>query len=229
MSLADLRILLDDRLRETAGHCTTPQKDGSITEALKRYSLDFPADAVDTITGDGVTYTFPLPAGFEEGFSTITAIEYPLGQQVPAYLDPDTYSTYRNPTTGDLMLRLYSLTLAVGEQAGICYTGRHTVTETEDTVPASQQELVAWLAAAICCRQLAAYYAQTMEPMMGADAAYWGARAQYYLTLAEKFEQVYSNEGTMTGESLMAASVHRDLDVTLEYGLPRFYHPSRYR
>ena len=227
--LADLRILLQDRLRDTAGKCTQPQQDGAITEALKRFSLDYPSDAVDTITGDGVSYTFPLPAGFEAGFSSLTAIEYPLGQQVPVYLDTDDYGTYRDPATGDVMIRLYSLTLATGEQAGVSYTGRHTVTETEDTVPVAQQELVAWLAAAICCRQLAAYYAQTMEPMMGADAAYWGARAQYYLTLAEKFEQAYSNEGVMAEGSLMAANVNRDLDVTLDYGLPRFYHPSRYR
>lgn len=227
--LADLRIMLDDRLRDTAGKCTTPQKDAAIAEALKRYSLDYPADAVAVITGDGVSYTFPLPTGFEEGFSTITAIEYPLAHQVPVYLEPDAYGMYRDPTTGDLMLRLYNLTLAVGEQAGVSYSGRHTVTEDEDTVPATQQELVAWLAAAICCRQLAAYYAQTMEPMMGADAAFWGARAQYYLTLAEKFEQAYVNEGVMAEESLTAANVNRDLDVVFEYGLSRFYHPNRYR
>lgn len=225
MSLADLRILLDDRLRDTAGKCTTPQKDAAIAEALKRYSLDYPAEAVTTLIGDGFGYTFPLPASFVAGFSTVLAVEYPVGQQVPVYLDEDDYGLYGIPP----QLRFYSLVLSVGETAIVTYSALHTVTESTDTVPPAQQEWVAWLAAAICCRQLAAYYAQTMEPMMGADAAYWGARAQYYLTLAEKFEQAYTNQGTMTEESLTAANVNRDMDVTLEYGLPRFYHPSRNR
>jgi hypothetical protein len=225
MALADLRIMLDDRLRDTAGKCTTPQKDAAIAEALKRYSLDYPAEAVAPIVGDGTAYTFALPTTFMAGWSSILAVEYPTGQQIPVYLDEDDYGLYGNPP----QLRFYSLILADGETALVTYSALHTVTDDADTVPIGQQELVAWLAAAICCRQLAAYYAQTMEPMMGADAAYWGARAQYYLTLAEKFEQAYTNEGTMTEESLTAANVNRDMDVSLEYGLPRFYHPSRNR
>ena len=222
--LADLRIMLDDRLRDTAGKCTTPQKDAAIAEALKRYSLDYPAEAVAPIVGDGTAFTFALPSTFVAG-STILSVEYPTGYQVPVYLDEDDYGLYGSPP----QLRFYSLIIPAGESAFVRYSAMHQVTDAVDTVPVGQQEWVAWLAASICCRQLAAYYAQTMEPMMGADAAYWGARAQYYLTLAERFEQAYTNQGTMTEESLTAASVNRDADVTLEYGLPRFYHPSRNR
>jgi|SRR5262245_11956394 len=226
MSLPELRVMLADRLRDTAGIITPAERDAAIAEAVKRYSADYPAPAITMIVGDGVTYTFTLPPTFEAGAS-ITDIEYPFGQQVPSYLTSDQYQLYRDPSTtpATVKLRLY-FTLGVGEQAGVNYTARHVVTDTVDTIPPLHQEWVAWLAAAICCRQLAAYYAQTSESTLGADAAYFRSRSAEYLALSKVYEQTYVNEGVMVEGALLAASINGDLDVTLEGGFPRFYHPN---
>jgi hypothetical protein len=225
MSLAQLRVMLDDRLRDTAGICTTPQKDAALTEAVKRYSLDYPSVAAAQFVGDGVGYTFPLAAPFTPGFSQMIAVEYPVGQQVPAFLEPETYVVVGSD------LRFLTLILPAGEIAKASFTALHTLSETTDTVPVMHQEWVAWLAAAICCRQLASYYAQTSESTLGADAAYFRSRSAEYLALSKTYELTYVNQGVMSADevSVRAASVAEDLDITLEGGFPRFYHSGRSR
>jgi hypothetical protein len=225
MALATLRVMLDDRIRDTAGILTTPQKDAALTEATKRYSMDYPTTAVAPLVGDGVTFSFPLAAPFSAGFSQMIAVEYPTGQQVPVFLEPESYIVVGST------VRLLTMILPLGDTANATYTALHTLSEAEDSIPAHHEEWVAWLAAAICCRQLAAYYAQTSESTLGADAAYFRSRSAEYLALAKSYELTYVNQGVMSASeiSVRAASVAEDLDVTLERGFPRFYHSSRTR
>lgn len=229
MSLDTLRLMLEDRLRDTVPKIAHWQRDAAIVEALKRYSLDYPAEAVATITGNGAAFSFPLPSDFDPALSQIVRVEYPVGRQTPTYLDADDYGCYTDPTTGAKQIRFYSLILPAGAPAVLTYTVAHVVDEDSTTVPTLHEEWVAWLAAAVCYRELAAYYAQTSESTLGADGAYFRERTTLYLSLAKQAEEVYRNEGMMSEESIRAASIAQDVDVSLEGGLPRFYHPNRWR
>jgi hypothetical protein len=228
--LADYRAIVDDKLRDTADKVTAAQRHAAIAEAVKDYSRWRPRVALSTITGDGSAYTFALPVGFEDGWSTIRAVEYPVTEQAPVYLEAGAYMLYRQ-VAGTLVLRLSELVLTAGEQAYLSYTARHTVNTTTDTIAEGDREIVAGKAAAICLRELAAYYAQTSEPTLGADAVNYRSKSQEYLALAAALETAYELALGIAKESeTQAASAIGDLDVEFqEIGGPRFFHGNRWR
>ena len=80
------------------------------------------------------------------------------------------------------------------------------------------------LAAAGCATQLAALYAQTSDPTLGADTVNYRTKSQDYLALAKVLEGAY-REAVGATDGVAAASVSADLDVDLSNngGVP-FYH-----
>src|SRR5262245_59297072 len=127
MALSDIRTLVEERVRETAGLITPPQMERAIQAAVKAYSRVRERVRVQTITGNGVAVTFALATDFEEGLSRILDIEQPVDKQIPEYLDASDYRLYRDPTTGVLKLRFLTMTLGNTIKAYVTYTVRHTV------------------------------------------------------------------------------------------------------
>jgi hypothetical protein len=64
---------------------------------------DHPLQVVIDIPGNG-TSDLPLPAGYEDGFSYITQVEYPGGQVPAECLEDFEWQMYRAPT--ELVVRL---------------------------------------------------------------------------------------------------------------------------
>jgi len=231
MAYSDYRQLTNAKLRDTAGHISPTDVDLLIQEALKIYSGLRPRLRVQTLTGNGVAVTFALAADFEEGVSTIPAIEYPVGRPDPEYLDTEDWELYRDPITGVLKIRLLNFVLGNAVTAYVAYSARHVLTEGTgalDTVPAVDREAICDLAASLGYEQLAAYYAQELEPSLGADLTRGQDRARIYLDLAARRRRAW--EGAMgLSRGVVAASILGDLDVDPSYGGPRFFHGNRIR
>jgi hypothetical protein len=225
--------LLDEKLRETASIVSAETRDRALTEALKAYSRVRPRRAVQKITGTGSAFTFDLASDFEEGLSSIEAIEYPVGEQKPVYLDADEYMLYRDQASGVLKLRLVREIIPAATDAYVNYTARHVVTDitpVKDTVPETDKEAVSTLAAALCLRQLAAYYSQTSNPSLAADVADYGQTAERYRALARALEAEYGAAVGINATMITAASTIGDLDVSLgENGGDRLFHRRIFR
>jgi hypothetical protein len=231
MALIDYRILLDERIRDTAGILNPIERESAITEAMALYARHRPRRRVQTITGDGVTVTFALAADYEERFSRIESIEYPVDEQAPTYVDANEYGLYRDPTTGLLRLRFLELVMPAAATAYVAYTTRHTVDNAgQDTIPVGDREPVAALAASILALELATYYAQTTQPTLGADAVDYRSKSADYRSLADRYEARYRRHLGLPAEGPLAASAQADLDLGLAEGLgARFFHGARYR
>jgi hypothetical protein len=223
--LSDYRVLVDERLRDTAGLVTVETRHRAIQEAVKAYARVRERKPVQTITGDGVAFTHALAPDYEEGLSRILEIEYPVDQQEPEYLDGSEYLLYRDPATAVLKLRMRALVLGSGVKAYVFYTARHTVADNADTIPTSDREAVACLATAICLRQLASYYAQSTDSTMTADSVDHGTKSQDYEARARAYERAFRDYlGIPDSSFTPAASVNGDLDVNLQGGGDRFFH-----
>lgn len=233
MALSDYVAIVNDKLRDTAGKISALARQTAIGEAVKEYSIVRPRRRVQTVTGDGSAFLFDLATDFEEGFSSLSAIEHPVDQQEPQYLDADDYVLTRAPATGLLQLRLRSLVLEVSGLAYVQYTARHVMNDNAggDTIILADRDAVASLATAICARQLATYYAQTSDPTLGADVATFQTRWSNYLQLAKDLEGVYRAHLGITDESPTAgASAIGDLDVAMADGEgDRMFHSRRFR
>lgn len=228
MAFGDWLTLLDARIQDTAVKLSVFEKNSAIAEAVKRYSLDSPRERVQTIVGTGIAFTFALAADFEDGFSQVRSVEYPVGQQDPEYLDENSYRLYLDPSTGVLKLRLLDLVIPTTQTAYVVYTTQHSVTVSPaaDTVPVIDRESTVSLAASVCARQLAMLYAQTSDSTLGAESVAYRAKSYEYLALAKDLEAVYSNRGVIDEKSITAASAMLDLDVPMQGTLrtPRFFH-----
>ena len=235
--LADFREILDRMLlQDSAGKLTPAQRDDCLRRAVIQYSIIKPRGRVQIITGNGVAVTFALASDFEEGFSRLLAIEYPVGLADPEYLDAARYFTYRDATTGVLGLRLRDLTLPNTKTAYVSYTARHVVTEgagtaAQDTVVPADRDPVCHLAAAMGFESLTAAYTQERDASILAEISRGVDQATGYLELARHHRRQFAlMMGISRDAFVLAASAVQDLDLSLEaWGGPRFFHDSESR
>lgn len=230
MPIADYRTLFDQELKDTAAILATAEKDKAIGEAVKEYSKHRPRERVQEILGTGSAFEFALPTDWEDGFSAIRGdVEYPAGKRDPEFIEREDWLVYRDPTLG-LRFRLVRHTPGATEKVRFPYTVRHTVDPTIDTVPLADREAVAKLAASYGARALAAYYAQTQDPTLAADAVNYRTKAQDYTTLADRLLKAFKEHlGLRDTDQVPAAGASADLDVDLQLGGDRLYHPRRWR
>lgn len=231
MALADFRLIVTDKIRETAAVVADPEKGRAILEAVRDYARKVkPRRRVQTITGDGASFTFALATDFEEGLSSVEQIEHPVDEQDPQYLDSDEYRLYRDPVTGMLKLRVTAMVLAAAEKAYVHYTAVHVVNDGgTDTVPVTAREPIGSKAAAILLRQLAARASQTTDATLSAESVDHLGQVDRYLAVAAVLDKEYARAFGIT-EGVAAASAIKDLDVDLQDGQgTRFFHSPRFR
>jgi hypothetical protein len=230
MALADWLTLFDQELKDTANLLAPAEKLKAVTEAIKEYSKHRPRERVHEITGTGSAFEFAVPTDWEDGFSTLRGeVEYPAGKREPEFIEREDWLVYRDPTQG-LRFRLIRHTPTASEKVRFLYTVRHAVDATQDTVAVFDRESAAKLAASFGARALAAYYAQTQDPTLAADAVNYRTKAQDYTMLADRLLKAFKEHlGLKDQDQVPAAGASIDLDVDLQPGGDRFYHPRRWR
>jgi len=223
-TFADFRTRVDAIIQDDAGFLTGAEKDAFITESASIFSKDRPRERVFEFVGNG-GYDYALPADFEEGFSSIVRVEYPAGERIPRVLDPESYILYRDPT--GLLLRFLDREPTAAETVRLFYTARHVLSETECTIADADFDAVANLAGSLCCRALAARFAQHSDSTIAADAVDYGAKVDQYTSLANSLYELYRTHVKPAEELAKPASAFVDLDVALATGQRRLYHEPR--
>jgi len=201
----------------------------AISKAVKAYSATRPRAVSEDEDGNGgFDYAITLLAEWAEGFSVIKSVEYPVDdtEQAAALLQDDAWQIYSKPA--GKYLRLLRDTPEATEDLRITYTALHLCTDTECTIPASDEEAVQMLAAAEFCDMLATYYAQTQDSTIQADSVDHKSKAGEYAARARTYRKAYTDHmGTANGPA--AASVTRDQDTAGSWGADKMTHPRRYR
>jgi hypothetical protein len=172
--------------------------DNNIDSAVQEYQKRRPNIDAEEYSGDGSTYNLELPTDWEDGFSWILAIQYPVEDEgKPQFLKTNKYQLIYTPT--GRKIRIYS-PFASGEIAWVIFVKKHTISDSDVTVPDSDFEAICAYASADCCSQIARYYAQTARATIGADVVDYWERATLYSEqsdrLMEKFERHIPKEFT---------------------------------
>src|SRR6266702_34791 len=139
---------------DAVGKLESGKRDALLQMAIvERYSQDRPREIVSDVNGSGsALVALPSdPDSFEDGFSQIRSIEFPMGSIPPSYLLDEDWRLYRAPDGQKLML-LSSSASAV-DVLRITWTGRHK--NDGSTVADSDFFAVCDLAAALCYEALA--------------------------------------------------------------------------
>ena len=144
--LAQVKILAFENV-STYQELTDAEIMQQIRAAVNRYSLDFPDTETVDVTGDGGKY-YPIAASltnWSEGFSRISAIEYPAAaiasDEMPQYLEGGAWrDDYWIAVVGVQTRYLYlpNHTPAATETLRITYTLPYTWTSSATTISVSQ-------------------------------------------------------------------------------------------
>lgn len=226
-TIADFQGWVAAKVQDDSGKITATERDQFIQEAVTAYSQDRPLVKVADLAGDG-GYDYDLPSDFLIGFSVIRSVEYPAGQRVPVIIERGSYRLYH--TASATTLRFLENTPQSGETARVTYTALHVVDATSSTIPGADEDAVVSLAASFYCRALAAYYAQTGDPTLGADVVNYRTKAQEYTALADRLERLYrTHVGRREGETTSAMSRTVDWDTEMSTGLDYLFHRRKQR
>lgn len=223
MALSDFQNLLDNLAKDDAGRLDVDDRDSAIALAVMRYSKDRPRAVVEDVTASGGHY-LNLPVGWDAESSTVQAVEYPIGDVPPNYMNGSWL--YHSPNG---MLIGVPVVLYAGEQVRLTYSAPHVLDGTTDTLPARDREAVVSYAAAILFDQLAALYSGDSDSTIQADAVNHGDKSSRFASRANKLRQRYFDELGIDPKRLVAASVTVDLDMPNSQGRDRLTHSGRYR
>lgn len=223
-SLDQFQSQRDVALRDAAGKLPSGDRDALLAQAiLQRYSKDRPRELVSDQAGNG-TQLLGMPATgtdvFEDGFSFIRTIEYPLGSVPPNFLLEEDWQLYRTPSA--LQIMLLSVTPAANDTVRVTWTARHK--SDGSTVPDVDFEAVSDFAAALCYEALAGIYAQTGDATIQADSVNYRTKSQEYMGLAKAAAKRYFNHVGITADdkgaevdaAIATGSVHENLGVGLD-------------
>ena len=226
--IARLAVLLQDG----GGKLAAADREDLVRHVLaQRYSKDRPREIVSDSNGNG-TSDLALPSSgaenFEEGFSILRQIEYPVGDVPPTLLEQDAWQLYRKPT--GLVVRLNDAQPAAAETIRFTWTLRHK--SDGSTVFLSDFEAVCDYAGALAFDALAARYVQLGDSTIGADAVNYRTKSQEYASLASKlrkryFEHMGIAEGSQGASAAGPAIAMGDLEQTMGSGVERMTHRKR--
>jgi hypothetical protein len=192
-----------------------------ILMATREFSGFLPRRLVAETTGDG-TYSYALPSAYSEDFSTIEAIEYPAGEQVPEMLFEWEWALYRDPTSG-LLLRFLTYSPSANEKFRVFYTALHIVDDAQSTIPAPLENAFLLLCCAIAAEMLAAKFARSTDSTITADVVAHRDKSDRCLSLAKEWRRQF-------GELVRAfGTAYANWDVQFAFQQDFLVHKRRWR
>lgn len=224
--LADYEQLVTDLVRDDAARLAAAEKQRAIGAAVYRYSSDKPRTKVQDVTPE-TSQRLPLPAAWEEGFSSVLSLEHPIGDIPPTLLEQDAHQVYDDGVAKKILLE-QGVTVAANS-VRMSFTIAHVVSAGEDTIPLQHREPVACYAAASCCDQLASFYSGGTDSTIQADSVDNRSKAAEYSARARALRKRYFDELGIEDKRNVAAGVVVDLDLPSTLGEERLLRENRFR
>ncbi len=99
-----------------------------------------------------------------------------------------------------------------------------------NTIPASDEDAIANLAASFCSEALASAYAHMIDSTITADSVDHKSKSQEFAARAKAKKRIYMDFlGIKEGEVVPAVSVTKDYDINYPWGDDRLTHPKKWR
>lgn len=223
MPYADFQTLVTKLVRDDAGVVAAVDRDGAIDLAAVRYSTDRPQLKVEDVAAAGGN-ALALPPAWEVDFSELIAIEYPIGENPPTYLERESFRLYLKPD-GTQELRFDDA--LPNAAVRVAYTVKQVLTagaQGTDTIPLTDREAVCKYAASLLCDQLAANYSNSTGSTIQADAVNYQTKASEYRKQASGYRAQYLAHLGIDEKKSNPAAVSAQVSLRDSVGGQRFFH-----
>lgn len=203
-----------------------------LAQATRRYAMDRPLVTVEDSTSVG-TVDVPLPTAWEDGFSVMLRVEYPISTTGTIYLvDQRSWSIYRAP--GGPSLR-FSSAITTGEDVRCTFTTSPTLdaVAANSTLPDADFLNVCDLAVSISADAIANGYGFTHDPVIATDVTNYRTKVDEWQSIAKRYERRYQDAMRITtaqgASAIPVAGTWINWDLGSSDGKPRLTHDARYR
>ncbi len=221
MAIPLYRELAGQLANDPGGRLATGSVDAAIAAAVIRYSDDKPDLRVEMLTvSDG---GLGLPTGWQDGFSRVVQIEYPIGHRPPTYLKPEDWFMYTDGDTQQLAIELVA-SPPEGANAKCIYTVKRLLDANRDTIPSKHMEAVCCWAAALLCDQLSAIFSQNTDSTIQADSVDQTSPARSYAQRANTLRNRYYDALGLDPKKTAAAGCDVSFSEKNKPGRPRLTH-----
>lgn len=207
-----------------------PEKIKAVTRALSTHSRYRPRRIVEDVPGAGGSDYDVILCGFwEEGFSRVLQVEYPVpASGVAELLEDEDWQIYDTPA--GRVLRFLAHVPSVGQTFRVTYTIPHRCDlEGACSVAPADEEAVHALAAAYYCEMLATYFAQDQDSTIAADSVDHTSKTKAYSSRAKAYRARYNEHMGIQGDAPPPVSMNQDQDVVYPIGWDRLTHPRKRR
>lgn len=199
-TISEWRTRVQALLRDAGAQDWSTGDNGQIDEvgikpALAQYSVDRPYELAVEQPGAGSAY-FDMPAGWLDGFSALTAVEYPARQNPPSLLDEQSFQIVRKPADVSIKQVLLAATPTAAEHVRFYFTAAWptpTATPTIDKVDDVAYHAVTSLAASLCLVHLAAEAARDRSAALPSNFVAGKERSQALQRESERYRAVYNS------------------------------------
>jgi len=207
-----------------------------VDAAVTQFSVDRPREVVIDVTGQTTPYfDTSILTGYVAEWSTILSIEWQAAAigaaYQPQYIDLGTeVSEYQDTTKR--YIRLRSLTPVAGDTTRFRFTAPHatlTTTSGDDTIPAPYFDAVCDLAAAYCCKRLAAHFSAASDPTIAADSVSYRDSQLRMKQSSEAFMESYKRKVGVVEPGSTPASTVRDWNTRTSVGADWLVHHAGWR
>lgn len=164
---------------------------------------------------DGTIQSWEVPSTYEDGFSYIKSVEYPVGEDPPEYLEEEEYDIYYNASDDKFKFRMFEDAPDSDETVLVIFTKRHTLTSSSNTIPDADFYAVCNIAAEKLCLILASLHAGDSDSTISADSVRHENVSTNFLKMAKEFRKKWQDYfGISDKESCPAAFVFHDEDLS---------------
>lgn len=203
-----------------------------LDQAVRRYAIDRPLVTVEDVTAGGTT-TVALPTAWEDGFSVMLQVEYPISTTGTIYLvDQRSWSIYREPAGP--VLRFGSAPTS-GEDIRCTFTTAPALdaVAANTTLPDADFLTVCDLAVSISADAIANGYGFTHDPVIATDVTNYRTKVDEWQSIAKRYERRYQEAmriaNSQGASGLPNAGGWVNWDLGTSDGKPRLTHDERYR
>ncbi len=196
-AIADFVAEIPNVLSDDTGRLTGSLPSLVARAIMQRYSQDSPLWIVSDVEGNGTNYlSIPVAPGggtvpvFEGNFSTISQIEFPIGQQPPQLILDSDFRVYRTPGQPDQILINFDTPQAT-DSMRVTWSARHL--PDGSTVPDKDFYAVVDFAASLGADRLASFYVGTGDSTIQADVVQYRSKSAEMLKVSAQLRKRYFN------------------------------------